>query len=126
MPGANPPPLLPLVVVLAAPAPHPTAPKTRHSASNISTSQKPRRLLMSSIPIMENGSNARKIDRPLTCDFAVTPLPPVVLTESVAVFVVVPSMTSGFGEIEQLDPFGPEHVKLIDPLKPFSGATEKV
>jgi hypothetical protein len=35
-------------------------------------------------------------------------------------------MTNGFGVIKQLEPFGPEQVKLIESLNPFSGATERV
>jgi hypothetical protein len=114
-----------LLVLLPVPAPQPANPISRHNATNVSTSQPPRRLLMSSIPIIENGSSARKIDlAPLT--FAEVPLPPVVFTETVTDWVVLPSMVSGFGEIEQLVPFGPEQVKSIEPLYPFNGETLNV
>lgn len=117
MPGSNPPLLVPPEL-----APQPTDPKNTHIASKRSTSQMPRRLLMRSIPIIENGSNARKIDLAPTRDLAMVPLPPVVFTESVVVWF----MGSGFTENEQLEPFGPEQVKLIELLKLFTGATVRL
>jgi len=75
---------------------------------------------------MENGSRARKIGLAPKRALAVVPLPPVVLTESVAVLVVVPSMTNGFGVTEQLEPTGPEQVNATELLNPFSGAMDSV
>jgi len=81
---------------------------------------------MSSSPIMENGSSASRIGLAAKRTLDMAPLPPVVLTERVAVLTVVPSIVNGFGVMEQVDPFGPEQVKLIELLNPFSGATERM
>ena len=75
---------------------------------------------------MEKGSSANKIERVPKRTTAMVPLPPVVFTESVTVLVVVPSMGSGFGVMEQVEPFGPEQVKATEPVKSLSGATESV
>jgi len=75
---------------------------------------------------MENGSRASKTGLAAKRALDIAPLPPVVLTERIAVLTVVPSMTNGFGVMKQLEPFGPEQVKLIESLNPFSGATERV
>jgi len=81
---------------------------------------------MSSKPIMENGSSASRTGLAAKRALDMAPLPPVVTTERVAVLTVIPSMVNGFGAMEQLEPFGPEQVKLIELLNPFSGATERM
>jgi hypothetical protein len=55
---------------------------TRHKPSNIKTSQKPRRLLIRSMPIMENGSRAKKTDREPIPNGVTLAEPPPVGTES--------------------------------------------
>jgi hypothetical protein len=83
--------------------------------------------LISSIPIIENENTARKIDlevKPPRINLAETPLPPVVFTYNFTMGVVVPSMVTDVGEIEQLEFTGPAQVKAIVPLKPLIGATE--
>lgn len=81
---------------------------------------------MSNIPIMENGSSARKMDLDPKRAVAVVPLPPFVFTETVTVGKAVPFIVHGFGEAEQLEPTGPEQVNVIEPLKPLDGATERL
>jgi len=75
---------------------------------------------------MENGSSASRIERVPKRAAAMLPFPPVVFTESVTVLIVVPSMGSGFGEMEQVEPLGPEQVKPTEPVKLLSGATESM
>lgn len=75
VPGAS----FPLELLPPEPEPEPQLanPINRHTITNPSTSQRLRRLLIRSIPIIENGSNAKKIDLGTNgMDLAEVPLPP--------------------------------------------------
>jgi hypothetical protein len=125
VPGAS----APLVELLLPEVPQLAIPIARQTTTSMRASATPRRLVMNNIPIIENGTSAKKIGFDPNCTgikLAEPPLPPVVLMDTFTGEVVVPSITSEFGETVHVEPDGPEHANFMVSLKLLTGATERL
>jgi len=104
-------------------------PIARDSTSNTSAKPKLRRLPMSSIPIIENGRSAKKMEREPGSGLSRALGLLLVLMDNVVVGVLVPSMETVAGENEHTTGAVPPEMlvqlNVIVPLKLLTGAMDR-